>query len=135
LYIDGDVNFGATGTRKNITNIGALYRNSSGYPFIQMVANSIYLQPETSGFAGAISRSTNAELLVKGEAISIKSASGYDVTITSGDDILLDTADSGNILTIYDWTTTTGSNNYAGGSILVKVGGDLRRIKLWKVTA
>ena len=73
LFIDGDLNFGASGTRKNITNIGALYRNNSGYyPFIQMAVNSIYLQPETSGFAGALSRSGNAEVGVLAEDVEMK---------------------------------------------------------------
>lgn len=141
LYIDDDINFAANGTLHDILGVDGIYRSVTAQttePYVQLWASKMYLgggagsQITLDGSLHKIALSATGAVEVKGDTSLALESYGGDVTLNAGDDIILNVADAASALTVYDWTTTTGGNNYAGGSILIKVGSSLRRIKLWK---
>jgi len=71
------------------------------------------------------------KIYASGGVLALETASGQDITLNSGDDIIIDVADADHPLYIKDWVTAGGAQGTAAGRITLISNGITRYLRLY----
>jgi len=104
IYIDGDIDFAATGTRQGIKGLQDIYFDSgksTSYPYIELNSGNILIEEKAGG----------ARLYLEETGVSLTNG-GYNATLTisSGGDIFLNSQGQTNGVLNYSGTTVFNGN-------------------------